>query len=95
MIRHTKEDIQRLGLHDPIVRALLDAQRLRPGISWEQMLTSMVVHLAEAKAVAEKLATDYASRLPPEPITLKDVRGILRPNVELTRGHAPHGDSHE
>lgn len=74
MIHHTKEDIQRLGLREPIVRALLDAQRFQPGITWEQMLSSMVVHLAEAKAVAEKLAIDYASRLPPETI-------ILQPNT--------------
>lgn len=65
MQSYDKQDIQKLGLSDPIVRAHLDAQRLTQGISWEQMLHSLVVCLVEAKDAAIAQSIDYAKRVPP------------------------------
>ena len=64
----TKEDIQKLGLHDATVRAYLDAQRYTHGISWEQMLHGLVAALAEEKKAYFELACSLRARLPPEPI---------------------------
>lgn len=65
MQTYSKQDIQKLGLSDPIVRAHLDACRLTQGISWEQMLHSLVVCLVEAKDAAIAQSIDYAKRIPP------------------------------
>lgn len=67
MQTYTKDDIERAGRIDPIVRALLDAQRHVPGISWEQMLTAMVVHLVEAKAASEAQLVKQIGLTPPLP----------------------------
>jgi len=62
----TKKDIKKLGLRNPIVRAHLDAQRYTRGITFEQMLISLVVHLVEANDAMAARAIDFASRLPPK-----------------------------
>lgn len=74
MRMYTKDHIEKLGLSDPIVRAHLDAQRYTPGITWEQMMLSLVVSLVEAKDAMTALAVDLKSRMPPEPY-------LLRPNA--------------
>ena len=73
MQMYTRDHIEKLGLSDPIVRAHLDAQRYVRGITWEQMMLSLVVSLVEAKDAMTATAIDLQRRMPPAPY-------LLRPN---------------
>lgn len=46
---YSKEQIKKLGMTDPVVRAHIDVQCYTHGVSWEQMLHSLVFSLVEQK----------------------------------------------
>lgn len=69
MQTYTMENLEDLGLHDPIVRVHLDMCRYN-GMPREEMLISLAVHLAESGKKAMELATKYASLIPPQPMSM-------------------------
>ncbi len=64
----TKQDIEKLSRENSIVRACCDAQRYNQGISWEQALTAMVVHLAENNAAIMAMYIKDSNSRPMPPV---------------------------
>ena len=75
-MKPTWKDIEKLALEDPIIRACVDAHRYVQGMSREDALTLMVLHMYDAKKaiLAMQIERLKMSPLPlvitqPEPTT--------------------------